>query len=321
MKIVVTGAAGFIGSHLVEALIHEGHQVIGIDNFNDYYSPSIKRHNVEKIQAASGKLVELDLATDDLKPYVKDADVVYHSAAQPGISRTVTFDTYVRNNLIATHNLLEALQSESSLKLFVYISTSSVYGATAIAAEDSVPMPISNYGVTKLAAEQLVMSYQRERRFPACSLRLFSVYGARERPDKLYPRLIHSIVDGVPFPLYTNSWNHKRSFTFVGDVVGALVKTLAAEACTGEIINIGSTDSITTGETIEIVQDKLGAKANYILKPSRQGDQIQTQARIEKAKAILDYYPTTPFSEGINHEIEWFLALPDSVRSCYSSDT
>ncbi|MEO8393619.1 MAG: NAD-dependent epimerase/dehydratase family protein, partial [Chloroflexota bacterium] len=214
--------------------------------------------------------------------------------------------------------LLEALRDESHLSLFVYISTSSVYGSTAVAAEDGVPMPISNYGVTKLAAEQLVMSYQRERNFPACSLRLFSVYGARERPDKLYPRLIHSIVDGVPFPLYADSWNHKRSFTFVGDIVGALVKALDTGACIGEIINIGSTDSITTGEAIEIVQNKLEAKANYILKPSRQGDQIQTQARVEKAKAILGYYPTTPFSEGIEHEIKWFLALPQSVRSNYS---
>jgi UDP-glucuronate 4-epimerase len=320
MKIVVTGAAGFIGSHLVEALLNQGHQVIGIDNFNDYYSPSIKCHNVEHIRATGGELVELDLATDDLKPYVKDANVVYHSAAQSGISRAVTFQPYVHNNLLATHKLLEALQDEPSLRLFVYVSTSSVYGATAVAAEDSVPTPISYYGVTKLAAEQLVMSYQRQRDFPACSLRLFSVYGARERPDKLYPRLIHSIVDGVPFPLYANSWNHKRSFTFVGDVVGAFVKALDTQACVGEIINIGSTDSIATGEAVEIVQDLLGAKANYILKPPRLGDQIQTQARVEKAKAILGYYPTTPFLEGIKHEIEWFLSLPMSVRSCYSPD-
>ena len=318
MKIVVTGAAGFIGSHLVEALLKEGHHVVGIDNFNDYYPSSIKRHNAQQIRAAEAELVDVDLATDDLKPYVKQADVVYHCAAQPGISRAVSFETYMRNNITATHQLLEALQGESSLRLFAYISTSSVYGATAVAAEDGVPMPISNYGVTKLAAEQLVMSYQRDRGFPACSLRLFSVYGTRERPDKLYPRLIHSIVDGVPFPLFDNSWHHKRSFTFVGDVVGAFVRVLDTPACVGEIINIGSTDSITTGEAIEIVQAALGAKANYILKPSRLGDQIQTQARVEKAKAILDYYPTTSFANGIQDEIEWFLALPKEVRSCYS---
>lgn len=319
MKILVSGAAGFIGCHLAETLQGAGHQVVGLDNFNDYYAPAIKRHNAQSLRASGCEVVEADLATDDLTPYLSGVEVVYHCAAQPGISSNTTFDTYLRNNLLATQNLVQAAQAAASLGLFVNVATSSIYGLVATASEDRAPAPVSYYGVTKLAAEQLVMSYFRQKgRFPATSFRLFSVYGPRERPDKLYPRLIHSIVDGVPFPLFANSLGHKRSFTFVGDIVTALVKALDTEACIGEIINVGTTESITTGQAIQIVEDLTGRKAKYVEKPSRPGDQQETAAAIEKAEKLLGYRPATPFTEGIRTEIAWFEALPDDVRAFYS---
>lgn len=319
MRILITGAAGFIGSHLAEALLAKGHEVIGIDNFSDYYAPAIKRHNAQTIQAAGCTLYEHDLASADLKAIMAGVEVVYHSAAQPGISSATPFSTYLRNNIEATQNLLDALQGNAKLQLFVNIGTSSIYGATATGDEDIVPAPISYYGVTKLAAEQLVLARHRDKAFPATSFRLFSVYGARERPDKLYPRVIRSIVDGVPFPLFANSWEHRRSFTFVGDIVKAFLKALETEACIGEIINIGTTDSLSTGEAIQLTEQVAGAKAIYIEKPPRPGDQKATAAKIEKAQRLLGYHPQTPFAEGIREEINWYKALPPDLRQYYGA--
>ena len=319
MNIVVTGAAGFIGSHLAEGLVQAGHQVIGIDNFNDYYAPLIKHHNVQQIRSTGVEFLELDLATDDLGRYLPSIDVVYHCAAQPGISSKTGFQAYIRNNLTATENLLQSLIDNTSLRLFVNIATSSIYGAMAVAAEDVPPEPISYYGVTKLAAEQLVMSYHRQQKIPATSFRLFSVYGARERPDKLYPRLIHSIADGVPFPLFANSLSHKRSYTFVGDVVKALIKALDHNACIGEIINLGTPDSISTGQAIQVVEQIMGKKAHYEERAARPGDQRETVAVIDKAEKILGYTPNTIFTDGIQSEIAWFETLPMNLRSSYSA--
>ena len=189
MKVLVTGAAGFIGSHLSETLSEMGHNVIGIDNFDSYYPPELKRLNAEEITVKGVQIFEIDLVTDDLSKIVEDVEFIYHLAAQPGISATTPYEKYVRNNLNATYNLLEAVKSLSNLKLFVNVATSSIYGKYAYDSEDKAPKPTSYYGVTKLAAEQLVLAYQREQGLPACSLRIFSVLGPRERPEKLYTKL------------------------------------------------------------------------------------------------------------------------------------
>lgn len=318
MKVLVTGAAGFIGSHLTEALLANGHHVVGIDNFNDYYSPSIKQHTSDLLKQKGGDIIPCDLAVDDLTSYIRDVDVVYHTAGQPGISKKTSFEEYLYNNVHATHQLLLALSKNMNLQLFVNISSSSVYGAVADADEDSVTKPISHYGITKLTAEQLVMAQYYSAKFPATSLRLFSVYGARERPDKLYPRLIHSIVDGVPFPLFADSLTHQRSFTFVGDVVRALLEVLKCQECIGEIINIGTTASITTDEAIKTVERLTEQSANYHEYPARPGDQKYTAAKIDKAIALLGYSPDTPFEQGIQSEITWFQSLPQELRNYYS---
>jgi UDP-glucuronate 4-epimerase len=307
MRILVTGAAGFIGSHLAERLVALGHQVRGIDCFTDYYSRALKELNARALRREGAELMALDLAVDDLSPAVDGVEFIVHLAAQPGISATTSFETYLRNNVEATHRLLLAARQSPALRGFLNISTSSVYGADATGDETTEPRPTSYYGVTKLAAEQLVLALARDRGLPACSLRLFSVYGPRERPEKLYPRLIAAILDGKEFPLFEGSEAHVRSFTYVDDVVDGLVAALDRfDACAGEILNIGSDRSITTGEGIRIVEDIIGAPARIVTRPRRPGDQLRTQANIEKARRLLGYEPVMAPEEGLAREVAWY---------------
>lgn len=307
MKILVTGAAGFIGSHLSERLALLGHQVRGVDCFTDYYSRALKALNAGQVRARGAELLTLDLAQDDLQPAIDGVEFVYHVAAQPGISTTTTFETYLRNNVVATHRLLLAAQQSPAFRGFLNISTSSVYGSDATGNEAAETRPTSYYGVTKLAAEQLVLALARDRGLPVCSLRLFSVYGPRERPEKLYPRLIAAILQGLEFPLFQGSEAHVRSFTYVDDVVDGLVAALDRfDLCAGEILNIGSDRSITTGEGIRIVEQIIGTPARIVTRPRRPGDQWRTHANIDKARRLLDYEPATIPLEGLAREVAWY---------------
>ncbi|MCL5269875.1 MAG: NAD-dependent epimerase/dehydratase family protein [bacterium] len=309
MRILVTGAAGFIGSHVAERLTRIGHEVVGIDCLTDYYDCALKEANAADIAEAGVKLLRLDLAADDLAAAVSGAEVVIHLAAQPGISATTPFAVYERNNLLATWRLLEAVRSGAgaTIRGFINASTSSVYGAHATDNEETPPKPTSYYGVTKLAAEQLVLSYQRELGLPACSLRLFSVFGPRERPEKLYPRLIRCILEDKEFPLFDGAEKHSRSFTYVGDIVDGFVAALSRlDRIAGEIINIGTDVEITTARGIEIVEQVIGRKARLARQPRRGGDQIRTCADIAKARRLLDYEPATRTEDGLRTEVEWF---------------
>jgi len=307
MRILVTGAAGFIGSHLCEGLAVLGHQVLGLDRYADYYARSLKEENASDLAERGVDVVSLDLAEDDLAAAVDGVNVIYHCAAQPGIDAATSFDEFLRDNVVATQRLAEAATGSKSLVGFVNISTSSVYGEVATESEQAVPMPTSRYGVTKLAAEQLVLSYQRSKGLPACSTRLFSVYGPRERPEKLYPRLIRAILRDEPFPLYEGSRSHSRSFTYVADIVAGLMSVLDhLEACQGEIFNIGSDIEITTGEGIEIVEEIIGRSARIAVQPPRHGDQLRTHADITKARQVLGYSPETTPQEGLRAEVEWY---------------
>ena len=307
MKILVTGAAGFVGSHLAERLVELDHDLVGLDCLTDYYAPALKQLNVEDLQAKGIIVHNLDLASDDLAPILANVELIYHLAAQPGISATTPFETYLRNNLTATQRLLEASKRLPSLKCLVNISTSSVYGKYAADPEDAPPKPTSYYGVTKLAAEQLALAYQREQQLPVCSLRLFSVYGPRERPEKLYPKLIRSILEDQPFTLYQGSEAHSRSYTFIGDIVRGLAAVLDhLDQVSGEIINIGSDIEATTGEGIRIVEELLGKPAQKVIKPKRPGDQLRTCANIDKARRLLGYNPKTRLEEGLAAEVRWF---------------
>ncbi len=284
-----------------------GHSVQGLDCFTDYYARALKKLNASQIQNKGVAFLPLDLADDDLSSAVRDIEIVYHVAAQPGISATTAFETYVRNNIMATYRLLEAVKQSPSFRGFVNISTSSVYGADATGDETTEPKPTSYYGVTKLAAEQLVLAHTRDRGLPACSLRLFSVYGPRERPEKLYARLIRCILEDKEFPLCEGSEHHLRSYTYVGDAIDGLVAALDNfDRCTGEIFNIGTDVTLTTEEGMRTVEEIIGKPAKITIAPRRAGDQLKTHANIGKARRLLGYNPTTTLKEGLEKTVEWY---------------
>ena len=307
MNILVTGAAGFIGSHLVDRLTDLNHKVIGLDCLLNNYSISLKQLNIDQLQTKGVEIFYLDLSKDDLNSVTNDLDFVFHLAAQPGIDVSVPFDLYERNNIIATYRLLEAIEDSKTLQGFVNISTSSVYGSNAIGDESSIPKPISIYGVTKLAAEQLILAKSRNKIFTTCSLRLFSVYGPRERPEKLYHKLIKCILNDEKFPLHLGSESHIRSYTYIDDIIDGIVSVIDnIEVCDGEIFNIGTDETITTGDGIKIVEAIIGKKVKINLEPKRPGDQLKTHANINKARKVLGYNPTTKPENGLEKEVDWF---------------
>lgn len=308
MNILVTGAAGFIGSHTAERLQSLGHNVIGVDNFSDYYDVELKKINAKAIEDKGVKVLTLDLRTSNLiEELPNNIDYIFHFSAQPGISSTSTFEDYFSNNIIATKNLIDYAQQLSSFKLFVNIGTSSVYGLEATFPEDVAPKPASYYGVTKLAAEQLVLQKSREKQIKSCSLRLYSVIGPRERPEKMYTKLIDLGLKGEPFPLFEGSDKHLRSFTYVGDIVDGVVSVLGKEAIVdGEIINLGTEVEHTTQEGIEAVEEVLGKSIKINVIPKRAGDQLRTKANIDKAKRLLGYNPQTTLLESVKQQVDWY---------------
>jgi nucleoside-diphosphate-sugar epimerase len=309
MRILVTGAAGFIASHLCEKLRDLGHEVVGLDNFNDYYSPSLKRLNASDLKAKGIEVIEIDL-NDNLQPvFEKPYDYIYHLAAQPGISAETPLSDYVTNNIFATQNLLDAVaQFNPNLKSFINIATSSVYGLVANVDENVPAKPISFYGSTKLAAEQLVLGQQRLGKLKACSIRLYSVYGPRERPEKLYTKLIENLYSDKPFPLFEGSFKHERSFTYVGDIVDGLLAIIGKEdMVNGEIINLGTDEVHTTQEGINLVEEIMHKKLIIDHKPARKGDQEKTSAVIDKARRLLGYEPKVTFKKGLEQQVQWYL--------------
>jgi UDP-glucuronate 4-epimerase len=310
MKIVITGAAGFIGSHLAERLRGDGCDVVGIDSFSDYYDVGLKERNTAELVQQGIKVVHADLAAsvDEgvIREVLREAEVVVHLAAQPGISAVTPFDDYLRNNIIATERLLMACEGASNLNLFLNVATSSVYGFHATDSEDVAPRPASWYGATKLGAESLVMARFRGAGFPATSFRLFSVYGPRERPDKVFPILTKALLNDTDFPLFDGSEHHRRSFTFVSDIVDGLVAAISQrDRVVGEIFNIGADTSITTGEAISIVEQIVGRAARIKRLPRRPGDQLETRANIEKIRRVLGYQPRVNPAEGLAQYVAW----------------
>ena len=307
-KILVTGAAGFIGSHTAERLKILGHEVQALDNFSPYYDIHLKQLNAASLLNKGIEVQKVDLRYDDLSQIIKeDIHCIIHFAAQPGISQTSTFEDYYSNNIFATQRLLDLFETFTKKPFFINIATSSIYGLNATMIETEAPLPASWYGVTKLAAEQLVLAYSRRGLLQGTSFRLYSVYGPRERPDKLYTRLIDCGLNNKPFPLYEGSEKHLRSFTYIQDIVDGIVSVIGNESiCNGEIFNLGTVEENTTATGIATVEAILGNQIIIENKSPRPGDQFRTCANIDKARKLLNYNPKTSLKEGLEEQVKWF---------------
>ena len=308
MKILITGAAGFIGSHCAERFLQMGHKVVGVDNFSTYYSTDLKSKNAKAVKTKGGQIITLDIRdTNTFENLDSDFDYIFHFAAQPGLSKTATYEDYYSNNVTGTKNLIHFAEKNSNLKLFVNISTSSVYGLQATFPETVTPNPASDYGVTKYKAEQLVLEKSNMGAFKACSLRLYSVIGPRERPEKMYTKLIDLGLKGDPFPLFEGSEKHLRSFTYVGDIIDGVTSVIGnEEKVNGEIINLGTEAEYTTKQGIEAVEKVIGKSIKLEIKPKRTGDQLRTKANIDKARKLLSYNPQTTLLQSVEAQVKWF---------------
>ena len=304
MRCVVTGAAGFIGSHLCEELLRRGHTVVGIDSFVPYYPAVVKAQNQALLLAYPNyHFHALDLRRDELNDAIEGADVVFHLAAMPGLPKSWTdFDGYWTCNVQATQRLLEAARTSGHLRRFVLASTSSVYGRNAIGNETAPTLPISPYGVTKLAAEHLCRAYAEAFKIPLVALRYFSVYGPRQRPDMAYHKFISALARGTPIDIYGDG-HQLRGNTFVTDVVAATVA--AVEAPVGEVYNVGGGESASVLDAIRKLEQISGRTADLNFRTARVGDQRQTLADTTKLRSHLRWEPQTTLEDGLARQWQW----------------
>ena len=305
-KVLVTGAAGFIGSHLCEALLADGHEVVGLDAFVPYYPRPIKEDNLKTVRANPlFHFLEADLRTADLKAAVAGCETIFHLAAMAGLMKSWSeFSLYATCNVEGTQRLLDAARDTKCPHL-IHVSTSSVYGKEAVAAEDAPLEPFSPYGITKLAAENLCRAYEANFGLPITILRYFSVYGPRQRPDMAYNILIRGLMKGEPFTMFGDG-EQTRSNTFVADCVQAtMLAAKKRDAALGQVFNIGGGEVVSLNEVIKRLEAMTGKKAVIERKPARPGDQKHTAAHIEKAKRLLGYNPATRVTDGLKAQVEW----------------
>jgi nucleoside-diphosphate-sugar epimerase len=304
MECLVTGAAGFIGSHLCERLLAQGHAVCGVDAFIPYYPRQVKEANLARLKGAKGfRFQELDLRDAELAPLVNGSEVIFHLGAMAGLTRSWTdFDLYQSCNLTATQRLLEASLAVKGLKRFVYASTSSVYGRFATGDESLPTRPTSPYGVTKLAAEQLCRCYAEERGTPVVVLRYFSVYGPGQRPDMGYFKFIDALLKGTPLTVFGDG-QQVRGNTYIDDCVTATVAALAAPI--GEIYNLGGGETASVWDILGKLEKITGRKADVRSAPARAGDQRTTFADTSKLSRHLGWHATMPLDQGLARQVEW----------------
>lgn len=305
-RYIVTGAAGFVGSHLSEALIDMGHEVVGIDAFIPYYPRELKEENLAALRQQSRfTFHEADLRTASLEPLLVGADSVVHLAAMAGLRRSWTeFEAYMSCNLLATQRLLAAAVAQG-VDHFVNCSTSSVYGRFATGDETSTLQPVSPYGITKLAAEQLARAYGEQFGLDVTTLRLFSVYGPRQRPDMGYNIFIDALLTGKTITI-DGDGNDSRSNTFVLDAVDGIGRVLAQpEVSKGEIYNVGGGEVVSVNEVLDMLEELTGERARTTHGPRRPGDQKRTEANVDKARAQLGYNPQMRVIDGLNAQLGW----------------
>ena len=298
-RYLVTGAAGFIGSHLTEALLDDGHEVIGVDAYTDYYARDLKERNLTAAREfETFAFVEADLCTVSLAPLTNEVDGIFHLAAQPGVRQSWgdCFGVYLKDNVHVTQRLLEAAAGRARV---VFASSSSVYGEAGIfpTSEDVSPRPVSPYGVTKLTCEHLARTYASAAGLDVVCLRYFSVYGPRQRPDMAFTKMISSLLRGEPFTLFGDG-AQVRDFTYVGDVVAATRSAMTARR-PADVYNVGGGCPTSVREAIRLCEETVGRRLQLILRGEAIGDPASTAADTGRIRADLGWRPRTDLRDGL----------------------
>jgi nucleoside-diphosphate-sugar epimerase len=314
---LVTGAAGFIGSHVAEALLQQGERVIGIDSFNDYYDAALKRQNVAALQShAAFELIAGEIQTLDWPALLAQSSTVFHQAAQAGVRASwgQGFGDYTERNINATQCMLEAAKHASGLQRFVFASTSSVYGnAETLPTPESVcPQPISPYGITKLAAEQLCWLYWQNFGVPATALRYFTVYGPRQRPDMAFHKFFRAALAGEPIAIYGDG-RQTRDFTFISDAVAANLAAAQAPEAVGQAINVGGGSRVALTEVLDAIERTVGRSLQRRYAERAMGDARHTGADVSRAHRVLGYRPQVPLESGLQQQWAWMQATYEAA--------
>jgi len=314
---LVTGAAGFIGSHVAEALLQQGERVIGIDSFNDYYDAALKRQNVAALQShAAFELIAGEIQTLDWPALLAQSSTVFHQAAQAGVRASwgQGFGDYTERNINATQCMLEAAKHSSGLQRFVFASTSSVYGnAETLPTPESVcPQPISPYGITKLAAEQLCWLYWQNFGVPATALRYFTVYGPRQRPDMAFHKFFRAALAGEPIAIYGDG-RQTRDFTFISDAVAANLAAAQAPEAVGQAINVGGGSRVALTEVLDAIERTVGRSLQRRYAERAMGDARHTGADVSRAHQVLGYRPQVPLESGLQQQWAWMQATYEAA--------
>jgi UDP-glucuronate 4-epimerase len=297
MRYLVTGAAGFIGSHLLRALLEHGHDAVGWDAFTDYYDPALKEENARDLP-----VTRVDLAEDGLE--LAGLDGVFHLAGQPGVaSFGGVFPVYVRQNVLASQRLFEFAAKEGVR--VVVASSSSIYGDAAAypTPEDTVPHPLSPYGITKLACEHLASAYGSEFGLQVSTVRYFTIYGPRQRPDMAFTKIVSCLAEDRPFELYGDG-SQSRSFTYVDDAVDATIAAME-RAAPGSTYNVGGGAEVSLLEAIETLGRIAGRRLEVVRRPRREGDAARTAADTTRIRADLGWQPVTALEDGLAAQWRW----------------
>ncbi len=310
---IVTGVAGFIGSNLAEKLLEQGDQVIGIDQFNDYYDPSLKRKNAHILaKYPEFKLIEADIQALDWRQLLQGVEVLFHQAAQAGVRASWGdgFRQYTERNINATQIILEAAKETPSLQRMVFASTSSVYGnaETMPTPETLCPQPVSPYGITKLAAERLCWLYHQNFNVPVTALRYFTVYGPRQRPDMAFHKFFQAAIAGKPIGIYGDG-KQTRDFTFISDAVAANLAAAVVPEAVGEVFNIGGGSRVVLLDVLDTMAKVIGKPIKRSHQGLARGDARHTAADVTKARTILGYNPQVSLAEGLAQEWQWIQGL------------
>jgi UDP-glucuronate 4-epimerase len=308
MRALVTGCAGFIGSHLTESLLEDGCEVVGLDCFNGNYARREKLRNLERARSwRKFDFVPIDLARGDLHEFVADCDAAFHLAAEPGVRSSwgKRFETYVRNNVLATQHLLDAFRETPGTRL-VYSSSSSVYGQAERfpTSEDVIPRPMSPYGITKLTAEQLCSAYHSNYGVDVVVLRYFSVYGPRQRPDMAFSAFCAAALNGRPITVFGDG-RQTRDFTYVSDVVQATRRAALAEQVAGNVYNVGGGAQISLNHGIALIEQFAGRPLDVSRAQRQHGDVRDTRADTGRARTDLGLEGTVDFMSGLRKQFDW----------------